>query len=122
MNITTTAQNFERSIALDTFVRSRLINALARLEADIIAIDVFMKDVNGPKGGVDKHVLIRVQLRNRQVITIESEHESLYAAVRTGVKRVRHAVRRHLRKMRQIDKQRVSDVIAQNALPRTPWI
>ena len=122
MNITTTAQNFERSIALDTFVRSRLINALARLEADIIAVDVFMKDVNGPKGGVDKHVLIRVQLRNRQVITIESEHESLYAAVRTGVKRVRHAVRRHLRKMRQIDKQRVSDVIAQNALPRTPWI
>ena len=88
MNITTTTQNFDSSVALDTFVRSRLRNALTRLDADIIAIDVFMKDVNGPKGGVDKQALIRVQLR----------------------------------KSRQIDKQRVSDVVAPAAMPRVPWI
>lgn len=122
MNITTTTQNFESSVALDTFVRSRLKNALARLDADIIAIDVFMKDVNGPKGGVDKQALIRVQLPNRQVITIESEHENLYAAVRTGVKRTQKAVRRHLRKSRQIDKRRLNDVAAPAAVPRVPWL
>ncbi|MDJ0813768.1 MAG: HPF/RaiA family ribosome-associated protein [Woeseiaceae bacterium] len=134
MNITTTTQNFESSVALDTFVRSRLKNALARLDEDIIAIDVFMKDVNGPKGGVDKQALIRVRLRNRQVITIESTHQNLYAAVRTSVKRTRQAVRRQLRKSRQIDKQRVRDmaahddvfgtgeVAARTAMPRVPWI
>ena len=122
MNITTTAQNFDSSIALDTFVRSRLKNALARLDGDIIAIDVFMKDVNGPKGGVDKQALIRVQLRNRQVITIEAAHENLYAAIRNGVKRTQKAVRRQLGKSRQIDKQRVSDVVATAAMPRVPWI
>lgn len=122
MNITTTSQNFESSVALDTFVRSRLKNSLARLDSEIIAIDVFMKDVNGPKGGVDKQALIRVQLRNRQVITIESAHENLYAAVRIGVKRTQKAVRRHLRKSRQIDKQRVRDLAAPGATPRVPWI
>ena len=121
MNITTTAQNFEGSLALNTFVRSRLRNALARLDEDIIAIDVFMKDMNGPKGGVDKQALIRVQMRNRQVITVDARHENLYAAVRGAVKRARTAVRRHLQKSRQIDKQRAAD-IATTAMPRAPWI
>ena len=121
MNITTTAQNFESSVALDTFVRSRLNNALERLEAEIIAIDVFMKDVNGPKGGIDKQALIRVQLRNRQVITVEAEHENLYAAIRNGVKRTRHTLRRQLRKARQMDKQRANDVFAPALVTRVPW-
>ncbi len=122
MNITTTAQNFEGSLALNTFVRSRIRNALARLDEDIIAIDVFMKDLNGPKGGVDKHALIRLQMRNRQVITVEAEHENLYAAVRTAVKRARQVVRRHMRKSRQIDKQRFPDASGTAAMPRVPWI
>jgi putative sigma-54 modulation protein len=121
MNITTTAQNFESSVPLDSFVRSQLHNALENLESDIIAIDVFMKDVNGPRGGFDKHALIRVQLRNRQVVTIESVHKNLYAAVRAGVKRARHAIRRQLRKSRRIDKQRIAD-LAMPTLPRVPWI
>jgi ribosome-associated translation inhibitor RaiA len=120
VNITTSAQNFETSVALDTFVRSRISNALAPFVADVIAIDVFMKDVNGPKGGVDKQALIRVQLRNRQVITIESEHENLYAAVRTGVKRLRRAVRRQLGKSRQIDKRQMNGQVAHAAMPRVP--
>ena len=122
MNITTTAQNFEGSLALNTFVRSRLRNTLARLDEDIIAIDVFMKDVNGPRGGADKLALVRVQMRNRQVITVEARHENLYAAVRHAVKRARQAVRRHLQKTRQVDKQRVADVAGTAAMPRVPWI
>jgi ribosomal subunit interface protein len=122
MNITTTAQNFEGSLALNTFVRSRLRNALARLDDDIIAIDVFMKDLNGPKGGIDKQALVRIQMRNRQVITVEAEHQDLYAAVRGAVKRVRQAVRRHRQKSRQIDKQRFADVAGNAAMPRVPWI
>ena len=119
MNITTTAQNFETSTPLDTFVRSRLHNAFEKLDTDITAIDVFMKDINGPKGGVDKLVLIRVQLPNRQVVTIESQHENMYAAIRNGVKRARHAVRRQLRKSRQIDKQRITE-FAMPAMPKVP--
>ena len=121
MNITTTAPHSESSAPLDTFVRSHLINALERFDADIIAIDVFMKDLNGPKGGVDKLVLIRVQLPGRQVVTIESQHENMYAAIRNGVKRTRRAVRRQLSKSRQIDRRRINDV-AMPTLPKIPGI
>ena len=122
MNITTTAQNFETSVALNTFIRSRLKNALARLDDEIIAVDVFMKDLNGPKGGVDKQARIRVQMRNRQVITVDAEHENLYAAVRAAVKLARQNVRRHLARTRQVDKQRVADVAGTAAMSRAPWI
>jgi hypothetical protein len=68
-----------------------------------------MKDTNGPKGGVDKQALIRVRLRNRQVIALETAHDNLYAAVKKGTRRTKRAVRRQLRKSHRIQKQRMRD-------------
>ena len=84
MQITTKTQGFELNTAIDAFVRNRLHVALKRLSASVVAIDVFAKDTNGPKGGVDKLVLIRVQLPNRQVLAVETSHENLYAAIEKG--------------------------------------
>lgn len=112
MNITTTTQGFELSAAIDAFVRNRLHVALKRLAVHVIAIDVFAKDTNGPKGGVDKQVLIRVRLPGRQVMAVESAHENLYAAIEKGAKRTKRAVRRHLRKARHVERQRLSDLPA----------
>ena len=110
MNITTKTQGFELSNAIDAFVRNRLRVALKRLSASVVAIDVFAKDTNGPKGGIDKQVLIRVQLPNRQMLAIETTHENLYAAIEKGAKRTKRAVRRQLRKARHIEKQRLRDL------------
>ena len=65
MNITTTARDFEMSRAIDSFAREQLDAMLQPFSDSIVSIDVFMKDANGPKGGIDKEVLIRVHLRNR---------------------------------------------------------
>jgi len=111
MNITTRAQDFEMSQAIDQFVRDQIRAALSRLSEDIIAVDVFMKDSNGPKGGIDKQALIRVRLRNRHVVALETEHENLYAAVRKGVKRTKRAIQRHLRKSQRIQKQRMREYL-----------
>ena len=81
---------------------------LARLDGDIIAIDVFMKDVNGPKGGIDKAAMIRIHLRQRREVAIETVHENLGAAIRVGAKRAKRAVRRSLRKARRIEKFRIN--------------
>lgn len=104
MNITTSAQDFDMSNAIDQFVRSRLNRALKRFDNDIIAVDVYMKDENGPKGGVDKRVIIRVRLRNRQVFAVDTEREDLYAAVELGVKRTKRVIRRQLRKSRKVSR------------------
>ena len=109
MNITTRAQDFETTNAIDQFVREQVRASLQRFGEEIMAVDVFVKDTNGPKGGIDKQVLIRVQLRNRQVIALQTAHENLYAAIKKGSKRTRQAVRRHLRKSRRVKKQRMRD-------------
>jgi ribosomal subunit interface protein len=118
MNITTRAQDFDMSRAIDQFVRDRIRSALQRFSEDILAVDVFMKDANGPKGGVDKQVLIRVRLRSRHVMALETEHENLYAAIRNGARRTRRTVRRQLRKFQRIQKQRVREYLdySDNAL------
>ena len=51
MNVRHTAQGFELSDSAKAFLHTRLTTALRRFEEHVISVDVFMKDVNGPKGG-----------------------------------------------------------------------
>lgn len=109
MNVTTRTQGFELTSAIDQFVADQVDAMLHRIGDDILAVDVFVKDANGPKGGIDKQALIRVSLRNRQVIALETTHENLYAAIKNGLKRTKRAVRRQLGKSQKIQKQRIND-------------
>ena len=110
MNITTRANDFPLTGAIDRFVKDELRSAFRRLDAEIISIDVSMKDANGPKGGVDKQVLICVHLRNRQQLALDTAHTNLYAAIKTGVKRTRRTVQRALRKSRRVDRQTLREL------------
>jgi ribosome-associated translation inhibitor RaiA len=117
MNITTRAQDFEMSKSVDQFARDQVRAALQHFSESVVAADVFMKDINGPKGGIDKQVLIRVQLHNRQTIALEAEHQDLYGAIKVGARRTKRAVRRHLQKSRRIDKQRMRDQLQDSGVP-----
>ena len=116
MNITTRVQNFEMSNAIDQFVRNETTTALQRFSEYVVGVDVFMKDANGPKGGIDKQVLIHVRLRNRQTVTIETAHENLYAAIKVGTKRTKRAVRRHMRKTGRIQKRRMRNNLVDSGM------
>lgn len=120
MNITTRAQNFELTTAIDQFARDHLQAALGRIDEDIVAVDVFMKDANGPRGGVDKQVLIRVRMRNRQQIALVTLHEDMYAAIRRGIKRTKRAVRRQIRKSRHFEKRRLQDFVSDTGMVAAP--
>ena len=120
MQITIRTQGFELSKAIEAFARNRLYAALQRLSVNVVSIDVFAKDINGPKGGLDKEVLIRVQLPNRQILTVDTIHENLYAAIEKGAKRTKRAVRRHLRKARHIERQRLRELPRQSSLEAAP--
>ena len=122
MNISSRAQGFELSSAIDSIVREQIQSALGRFVDEIVSVDVFMKDTNGPRGGIDKQVLMRVQMRGRQQITLQTTREDLYAAVRISSKRAKRAVRRSLRKARRFDKlslrRLVADPLAQETAER----
>lgn len=120
MNITTRAQDFELTPAIDQFARECLRAALKRIDEDVVRIDLYMKDSNGPRGGVDKQVLIRVRMRNRLQIALVTTHEDMYAAIRLGIKRTKRAVRRQIRKSRRFDKRRLREFVPDNGLVAAP--
>ena len=116
MDITARAQGFDLTEAIDGFLREQLRAAIMRFEDSVQSIDVFMKDTNGPKGGVDKQALIRVQLRSGQVVTTETTHENLYGAIKACVRRSKRSIRRSIKKARQVEKRRLRDVIRDDGL------
>ena len=110
MNIAIRTQGFEPTPAIEEFTRTQLDSAL-RIFADmVVSVDVFMKDINGPKGGVDKQVLIRIRLRSSQVVTVECTRANLYSAIAATAQRSKRTVRRTLRKLRRIERLRVREM------------
>lgn len=108
MIISTSSQNIQLTRELDEFVTATMRGAFERLADDIVSVDVFLKDLNGPKGGVDQAAVIRIHMRQRRDIAVETVHENLGAAIRIGAKRAKRAVRRSLRKARRIERFRIN--------------
>jgi putative sigma-54 modulation protein len=101
MDINVSAHGLRIDAETDGFVRRQIRAALQRFEDQVVSVDAFLKDINGPKGGIDKQALIRVRLRNRQVIATEVARTRLRAAVVVSVRTAKRAVRRSLKKSLQ---------------------
>ncbi len=108
MDIKIGTQGLRLGAATDAFVREQVYSALQRFEDQVVSVDAFLKDINGPKGGLDKQVLIRIRLRNRQVIATEITRANLRAAVVVVTRKAKRAVRRSLKKSQQRHKWRIS--------------
>jgi len=98
------AQEYQDGASIDAFVRHEIGTALGRFSDEIVSVDVFMKDTNGPKGGLDKQVLLRIRMRGGQQFALHTTKDNLYAATRTSAKRAKRAVRRCLGKSQRIEK------------------
>jgi len=101
MDINVSAHGLRLDPDTDGFVRTQVLSALQRFEDQVVAVDVFLKDINGPKGGIDKQVLVRIRLRNRQLIATEIARTRLRAAVVVSVRKAKRAVRRSVKKSLQ---------------------
>ena len=107
MDINVSAHGIRIDAGTEGFVRRQVRAALQRFEDQVVSVDAFLKDINGPKGGIDKQVLVRVRLRNRQVIATEIARSRLRAAVVVSVRKAKRAVRRSLKKTLQRQRVRV---------------
>ena len=103
MNIRIQAKDFPLTPGLRNDATLQVERALARFDSRIVNVDVFLSDVNGPKGGPDKVCTIRVQLPNRTTVPIETTESDLYSAIRQSAARARRAVRRTLAKQQRLE-------------------
>ncbi|WP_374349045.1 HPF/RaiA family ribosome-associated protein [Chitinimonas sp.] len=97
------ARNFLLTEALSQHVERRLDFALGRLDAHIHKVTVRLSDINGPRGGIDKHCHIQVSLHHLPDVVIEDCEADLYIAINRASERASRTVMRKLGRQRQFD-------------------
>lgn len=100
MNLTVHKSGLSLTTDKERFLKGLLKNYLRRLSHKLVRVDVYLRDVNGPKGGPDKSVVICSQVAGQPPIAVNVIRSSLTAAVRVAAKLARERVKRVMRKQR----------------------
>jgi ribosome-associated translation inhibitor RaiA len=85
---------------LRSYIRERLWLALGRFARHIGSIRIYLRDVNGPRGGRDKKCRIVVELPPRGRVVVTTEDTDISAAIVSAAARARFAVKRHIKRRR----------------------
>ena len=82
------------------YLRSKLGTMLGKFAHAIERVSVRIKDVNGPRGGVDKICRIKVALSGLPSVVVEQQHASLQLAIDGALRRTERAVRQSVQRRR----------------------
>ena len=104
MHIDIQARSFSLTDALCEHIKRRLGFALSARDEHIQRVLVRLSDINGPRGGDDKHCHIQVKLSHLPDVVIEDTEADLYDAIDRAAERAGRTVGRRL--TRQRDKRR----------------
>ena len=82
------------------YMRQKLTRALGKYARSIERVTVRMKDVNGPRGGIDQLCRIKVVLSKLPSVLVETRHALLDVAFRSALGRTERAVRKSVQRRR----------------------
>lgn len=88
------AANFSLTDAIAAHTEGRLSRALDQYARRIDRVVVMLRDLNGPKGGVDKQVDITIRTHRGGIVVIKEIQSDLYLAISHAADRVKTAVGR----------------------------
>jgi ribosome-associated translation inhibitor RaiA len=80
------------------YLRRKLGMKLGKFARAIERVSVRIRDVNGPRGGVDKLCAIKVVLTRLPSVVVEAQHASLQAAMDGALQRTERAVKRSMQR------------------------
>ncbi len=98
---------------MDAVDRKQIGGSLKRFGDEIISVDRFFKDTNGPKGSIDKQAVLPIRLRGGKQLALLALRADWFAAISVAAKRARRAVRRHLRKAFRVEKVSLRSLVAE---------
>lgn len=89
--------------AMLQYVHQKIAASLGRFAGVVDAVCVSVRDVNGPRGGVDTRCTIRATVnRSGQGVLIAEEYgQDFYAAVANATRKIRAALRHSLDRSRR---------------------
>lgn len=94
------------SAKLESHIERRLHYALDRLAPRITSVSVYVEDVNGPKGGVDKQCRILAQVKPSGKVIVKETGEDAFQSVSLAAEKIGRAIRKRIDKV--IDKRRAT--------------
>lgn len=95
-------------------VKRRVEIALARFDERIVKVSLWLSDVNGPRGGLDKSCQLQIIMPGKPDVVIEETRENLYLAINLAIARAGKAV------VRKLDRQRTRVKRSGQMLPMLP--
>lgn len=84
--------NLQWSDALAEHIERRVHGALDSVPTRVPRVDIRISDINGPKGGDDKHCRISSRLTTGQQVAVDAVSDCPYRAVDQAVARFRRSV------------------------------
>ncbi|MFN4895288.1 MAG: hypothetical protein ACK5GN_04245 [Pseudomonadota bacterium] len=93
MKVTILGVDTERDEAI-SFIRAKLERVRDRFKLDGSDIDVWLRDTNGPRGGIDQECSIRVTRARQMPVVVKCRHSSVRSAVLGAICRLRRAIAR----------------------------
>lgn len=92
---------------LRTHVHRRLGQALNRFRDRVLWARVWVKDVNGPRGGSDKQCLVQLRVKGASDIILQEREVDARSAFDLAAGRVIHALMRQVGRRRRTERRRL---------------
>ena len=105
MIISTSSYNVHVTGEIGEYVENTLRRELARVANHVVSVDVQLAAINAAPGRRDTKAVVRVDLSNRQSLTVEYEANNAYTAVRSGAQDAARRIRRQTPQSAQVRRQ-----------------
>jgi len=96
MKIDIQTRKFSLTDALENYTKRRLHSALTCSDNYIQRVVVRLSDINGPRGGTDKHCHLQVVLAGLPEVVIEDTETDMYVAIDRATDRAGRTVVRKI--------------------------
>ena len=101
MNIEIQSRNVKLTSELRKLLKKRVGFAFNRFKHQIQAIKVSLKDINGPKGGIDKSCQFHVTLPDQSDLIVKGKADGIEAAISETASRCAASLSRRLKRKSQ---------------------
>lgn len=102
MHIDIHGLNIQPTDAMRIYMHRRIQTSLDHLHHAVRGVVLRIKDINGPRGGVNKRCQISVQLTSGERIFIEDIDEDVYRVVDRITTRTKHTIARFVARRRDL--------------------
>ena len=107
MQIQVNAADVDNSDAIELRVEEEVNHALNRFTDRITRVEVHLRNLNGPKHGIDKRCKMEARIAGLDPLVVEQDADDLYEAIHRAAKKLERAVKHQIERHEE-HKQRTS--------------